>query len=374
MSKARAQARRRQKQGQRTVPILWIWGIVIVLPLLLIVGVYYLFLNREGTAATATGSLPSATLAEEIETAVATLEATAAANFLAEPPDQQALPSGPADYCRRHPRFARQLGFNERSILTTSAPSVKGLVLIQPAEGNEPEQVYQDPTWDDAGYLGHMTFDPVGNVYVFPAPRVSLIDNPPEQQNTLFRVDTDSAVLTPFITLTAESPISAANPYGLMGTTYDCDTNSLYAATVAGSTSDVENGKVVRIDLETESVVAELQGIDPFGLTILNEAESTMADSTAALIEKRLYFGAARSGEVYSIVLNAVGDFVGQPELELALPDPSLKPWRIVWDTNGDMVVRAMPFDYNLIATSERIEVPFRFRQDAAGLWQSVAE
>ncbi|MEZ4675069.1 MAG: hypothetical protein R2932_12580 [Caldilineaceae bacterium] len=212
-----------------------------------------------------------------------------------------------------------------------------------------------------------MTFDPVGNVYVFPAPRVSLIDNPPEQQNTLFRVDTDSAVLTPFITLTAESPISAANPYGLMGTTYDCDTNSLYAATVAGSTSDVENGKVVRIDLETESVVAELQGIDPFGLTILNEAESTMADSTAALIEKRLYFGAARSGEVYSIVLNAVGDFVGQPELELALPDPSLKPWRIVWDTNGDMVVRAMPFDYNLIATSERIEVPFRFRQDAAG-------
>ncbi|MEZ4675070.1 MAG: hypothetical protein R2932_12585 [Caldilineaceae bacterium] len=144
MSKARAQARRRQKQGQRTVPILWIWGIVIVLPLLLIVGVYYLFLNREGTAATATGSLPSATLAEEIETAVATLEATAAANFLAEPPDQQALPSGPADYCRRHPRFARQLGFNERSILTTSAPSVKGLVLIQPAEGNEPEQVYQD--------------------------------------------------------------------------------------------------------------------------------------------------------------------------------------------------------------------------------------
>ncbi len=378
MSKARAKARRQQKQGTKSrgnQQPLWLWLTAIGLPLL-IVGAFVYLLTGTPTNAPVDSETLSAATTDALSAnsdLTGTNNSTAMSNLASSSAPRPTLPVGPADYCRRHPRFARQLGFNERAILTTSSPSVKGLAMIQPAEASSPEQVYQDPTWDDAGYLGHMTFDPIGNVYVFPAPRVSLVDNPPEQQNTLYRVDTDSAQMTSFMTLTTDSPLSAANPFGIMGTTYDCDTNSLYVSTVAGSTATDEAGKIVRIDLATATVVAELQGIDPFGLSVLNLLMEAQ-DSAEKVVGKRLYFGAARSAEVYSILLDDQGGFVGQPTMELALPDSSLKPWRIVWDTNGDLIVRAMPFDFNLMATSERIEIPFRFRRDEAGLWQFMAE
>ncbi len=378
MSKARAKARRQQKQGARSHNggrTLWVWLAAIGLPLL-IVGAFFYRLNRPPVSAVVETAIvatvpPEPAAVGSAVPAAGNSDATESAALSA--PTRPTLPLGPADYCRRHPRFARQMGFNERAILTTSSPTIKGLAMIQPAEADNPEQVYQDPTWDDAGYLGHMTFDPTGNVYLFPSPRVSLIDNPPQQQNTLYRVDSDSAQMTSLITLTADSPPTAANPYGIMGTTYDCDTNSLYVSTVAGSTATEEVGKIVRIDLTSEAVVAELQGIDPFGLSVLNLLTEEQG-ATEKAVGKRLYFGAARNAEVYSILLDDQGGFVGQPALELALPNTSLKPWRIVWDTNGDLIVRAMPFDFNLIATSERIEIPFRFRRDEAGLWQYVAE
>lgn len=389
MSK-RAQERRQQKRNRKpqrpgtgTVP--WLWILIVVIGLVAIGGVGYLLTTMPARTA-ANGQIPP-TLSPELATAVGeTADPTTTMNdatgenattLLGQNADVSVIPAGPADYCRRHPRFARTLGFNERSILTTSAPTIKGLVMIQPAEGNEPERIYQDPTWDDAGYLGHMTFDAVGNVFLFPAPRVSLVDNPPAQQNTLYRADTDSAVMSSWLTLTVDAPLTPENPFGLMGTTYDCDTTSLYAATVAGSSAGAEIGKIVRIDVESAAVLAELQGIDPFGLTIYNELSagesSTVADGVSATT-KRLYFGAARAPEVYSVPLDENGDFAGQPQLELALPDPSLKAWRIVWDLNGDLIVRAMPFDFNLIATSERIEIPFRFRRDENRLWQYIAE
>lgn len=380
MSKARVKARRQQKQSVRNGDAsssqpTWIWLAVSGL-LLLIVGSFFYLLTKPSAISsideeTHSGATVAVTPTGGDLAAATTSEATQ--NVATSAPTRPALPLGPADYCRRHPRFARQLGFNERAVLTTSSPTIKGLAMIQPAEAGNPEQVYQDPSWDDAGYLGHMTFDPTGNVYLFPSPRVSLIDNPPEEQNTLYRVDSDSGQMSPFLNLTANSPLSAANPFGIMGTTYDCDTSSLYVSTVAGSTATAEAGKIVRIDLASEAVVAELQGIDPFGLSVLNLAIEDPG-RTESVVGKRLYFGAARSAEVYSILLGDQGDFIGQPTLELALPNAALKPWRIVWDTNGDLIVRAMPFDFNLIATSERIEIPFRFRRDEAGLWQSVEE
>lgn len=359
MSKAKASKAARAKQTKPVksaanvvVPTAqrqrWLGAVVLVLVLVLAVAIFYALRGRTTAADSAPMASPVAARATS---------APAVASPTAAPP------LGPADYCRKHPRFARALGFDERAYLTTSSSELKGLALIQPNPDNTVARVYQDPSWTTAGWLGHMTFDEQGNVYLFPTPRVSLVDNPPAAQNTLYRIDSDEAQMTPLITITMDFAPSTANPFGLLGTTYDCDTHSLYAATVAGSTASAEIGKIVRIDLATLAVVAELQGIDPFGLTVYNEPTG-----------KRLYFGAARSAEIYSIGLTPTGDFVGQPELELALPDRTLKPWRIGWENAGDLVVRATPFDFNLIATSEHIEVPFRFRRDAQGLWQLLAE
>ncbi len=374
MSRARAKARRQQKRsGKRhtAATTWWSRGLAIGVLLLIIGALGYALAASLFPADPEEVAQPLPPRVEADSAATEAADATAVAEQVAatSPPSPAKLALGPADRCRRHPRFARQLGFNQRSFLSTSAPSIKGLVLIQPATGSDAERLYQDPSWDDAGYLGHMTFDPAGNLYLFPSPRESLVDNPPEEQNTLYRVDTESAVMTTWLSLTTDVAVSSTNPYGIMGTTYDCDTHSLYVSTVAGSTASQETGRIVRVDVATAAVVAELQGIDPFGVAVYNEAGQVNGTVT-----KRLYFGAARAAEVYSILLDNAGDFAGQPQLELLLPDPSLKPWRIVWASNGDLIVRAMPFDYNLIATSERIEVPFRFQRDAAGLWQLVEE
>jgi len=325
----------------------WVGALVMVSVLVIVAVVLYALNGRT----TATEAVPTPSPAALAANATVTLRPTAAP------------PLGPADYCRKHPRFARALGFDERAYLLTSSPELKGVALMQPKPDNTPARVYQDPSWSSAGWLGHMTFDEQGNVYLFPAPRVSLVDNPPERQNILYRIGSDHPLMTALITITTDFAPSDANPFGLLGTTYDCDTHSLYAATVAGSTATEEVGKIVRIELATVSVVAELQGIDPFGLTIYNEPNG-----------KRLYFGAARTAEIYSIALTPGGDFVGQPQLELALPDRTLKPWRLGWENSGDLVVRATPFDFNLIATSQHIEVAYRFRRDAQGLWQLLDE
>ena len=324
----------RERRSNRLV---WLSGLCLLV--VLAVGAYYALNN--GLAAPIPTPLPA--------TPTVVLTATAVP-----------LAVGPANACRRHPRFAPQLGFSVQAVLATNFTDIKGMGLLEPATETAEARFYQDPTWDDAGWLGHLTFDPQGNVYVFPAPRVSLVDNPPERQNTIYRVDTDSGMMTTFITLTAAAPPSPENPFGLMGMTYDCDTDSLYASTVSGSTRAQEVGKLVHINRTTREIVGEYTGIDPYGIAIYNHPTG-----------KRLYFGLARASEVYSLALDATGAFVGDPQLELTLPDPTFKAWRIAFDADGAMQVRGLEFDYNLIATSDNKEVAYTFRYDSAtSTWQ----
>ena len=318
----------------------WGWIVGLLVLIIAVVGLVYALRNRtiaDSPAAVATASAPT-------------------------PPPAPAFAVGPADACRRHPRFAPSLGFSINAGLSTSSPDLKGMVLIEPATVTQTARFYQHPTWTMAGYLGHMVFDPAGNVYTFPAPRVSLIDNPPEQQNKIYHVNTDSGVMTTFITLTAAAPPSPENPFGVLGLAYDCDTTSLYATSVAGSTRAAETGKLARIDLSSARVITEATGIDAIGVTVYNTPTG-----------KRLYFGRARSADVDSIALDGEGNFVGEAQYELSLPDPSYKAWRINFTPEGVMQIRGLQFDFNLIATGERDEVQYKFGLDAAtGGWQLI--
>lgn len=330
-------AARERPTNKRSPLLFWLSGLC----LLVVLGVGAFYAWNNGLAAP-TPTPPAATA-----TAVPT-------------PTALSLTVGPANACRRHPRFAPQMGFSPQAVLATNFTDIKGMGLLEPATETAEARFFQDPTWDDAGWLGHLTFDPQGNVYVFPAPRVSLVDNPPERQNTIYRVDTNSAKMTTFITLTAAAPPSPENPFGLMGMTYDCDTDSLYASTVSGSTRAQEVGKLVHIKRTTGEIVGEYTGIDPYGIAIYNHPTG-----------KRLYFGLARASEVNSIALDATGAFVGDPQPEFALPDPTFKAWRIAFDADGALQVRGLEFDYNLIATSDNKEVSYTYRYDATtSTWQ----
>lgn len=273
-------------------------------------------------------------------------------------------PPGIVDYCKKSPKFRDTEGFSTRSVLSTIERGVKGASMVEIDANGQTVRSYQHPSWDDAGYLGHVVLDRAGNVYTFPAPYVSLIDNPPELQNLIYHIDSTTAEMTRFYTLTAVAPPTEGNPFGVMGLAYDCDTESLYASSVAGSTREQTLGQIVRLDLATKDVRFRYEGVDAFGLGLYIGPTG-----------KRLYYGLARAPEIYSIGVDAVGDLLDDIKLEITLPDATLKARRLIFTTDGTLQVRSRPFDFNLIVTSDRPETLYNYRLDpTTQTWQIVQQ
>jgi hypothetical protein len=245
-------------------------------------------------------------------------------------------------------------------MLSTAERTVKGLILIEPGQDGQSSRTYQHPSWTLGGYLGPNTFDAKGNLYVAPSPRVSLSENPPEKQNTIYKVDGETGVMTTFITLPAALPVTLRNPYGVMGLTYDCETQSLYASSVAGSTRNDMVGRVYKIDVNTGQVTSQLDNIDGIGVGVFNTAQG-----------KRLYIGSARTQDVLSVVLTPQGDFAGAPRVEFSLanlgPDGNDKARKISFDKASNMLVNGTKFNYNLAPPpAQQRPMTYRFRFDPA--------
>jgi hypothetical protein len=271
-----------------------------------------------------------------------------------------------ADLCRRGPRFTAAMGFSQQASIGTAIQGVKGLAIVDPAGDNGQGSLYQHPTWDDAGYLGAWTYDRRGNVYVAPAPLVSLIENPPEQQNKIYKVDSDSQVMAEWADLPAALPPSGANPYGVVGLAYDCDTELLYAASLAGSTAGQEVGRIFSVDLATGQVLNTLEGIDAMGVGVFNGAQG-----------HRLYYGLTRRPEVWSIALDEQGRFVGEPRFELSLADLPTEGRQTVrrmrFGSGADATFYLVNFNYTLQVAGERQETILKFAYDPfSDTWSAV--
>ncbi|KAB8139734.1 hypothetical protein F8S13_26905 [Chloroflexia bacterium SDU3-3] len=244
--------------------------------------------------------------------------------------------------CARWPAFASKLGFQQgTALISTRDTATVGLLLTDPTAPDL--QDYQEPggSWAQAGNLGPYALDDTGAIFVAPVPRTSLSLNPPDKQTILYRVDPATGVMAPWATVPAALPPSLENPYGLMGLAVDCATHSLYASSLAGSTQAQEVGRVVRIDLTTGQITAQLDGVDAIGLGVFVTPRGP-----------RLYLGRARSGAVQSVLLDQAGNFAGPLRDDLALDDAVddayMRVRRITWRADGSAVLTAMPFTYSL--------------------------
>ena len=268
-------------------------------------------------------------------------------------------PIGGVDGCRFGPRFQTGLGLSNQAALATSLTNVKGLAIFDLAGNNGQGRLYQHETWDDAGFLGPFITDRRGDIYTAPVPLVSLVDNPPELQNRIYRADSDSQVMAKFLELPSAQPPSGASPFGVVGLAYDCETESLYATSLAGSTAGQEVGRVFHIDLKTKQVLAQLEGVDAMGVGVFNGING-----------KRLYFGTARTPAVRSIALDAQGNFVGEPRDEFSFARQALGGRRTVrrirFLPNSEMTLNAMDFNFSLQVASKRQEDVLTYRYDPA--------
>lgn len=274
---------------------------------------------------------------------------------------QNKAPALPPDYrpgvvtdCLAGPAFLPELELDS-PFIDTSQRVAMGLIIGEPYENG---RYYQHETWDDAGNLGPFTYDNKGNIYLSPVPLASLETNPTAEQNQVYVVDSQTAEMTQFLELPWPLPPSGANPFGVVGLTYDCDTNSLYVASVAGSTAQEEVGTIYQIDITTGEIVSQLNNSDAIGVGVYNGSS-----------DKRLYYGVARSPEVYSISLDATtGNFYGEPRFEFSLaaqPGGSFdNAHRIQFTQDGRMLIKGREFSYSLQVASEPQRNLYAFQHD----------
>ena len=245
--------------------------------------------------------------------------------------------------CRRLPKFFDDIGLASNPLVGTSFRTYVGFVVY---DRNGSGQFIQHPTWREGGNLGAFINDSQGNFYVIPVPFVSVELNPPEKQTILYRIDALTGEMAPVLTLPAASPPSTTNPFGLMGLGLDCETNSLYVTSVAGSSAAQELGRIFRIDLATMQVADQLEGVDAIGVGVFKGVDG-----------KRLYYGAARAPLVFSVLLDEYGDFAGEPREEFSIASiPGVgnqRVRRINFLKAQEMSVRSVEFNFSLQASSE---------------------
>jgi hypothetical protein len=262
--------------------------------------------------------------------------------------------------CKSQGPFIKHFGFNPaRSALSTSENKKMGLVLIQFNEKgdttNGGKKMYQHPSWKTVGWLGPILIDPKGNCFVGPIPVINLLDNPPAKQNIIYKVDATSGEMKPFLELPVAKNISPTNPYGILGFAYLCESNTMYVSTVQGSTRDKEIGFIYAIDAETGKIIDQITNTDALGMGISYITE-----------KRKLYFGSARTPDIFSVSLTKEGKFIDQPSLEFSISDLGPrgddKARRIKFDKlTGNMQVYGIEFNYNLTAPTEKQENIYNF-------------
>lgn len=275
-------------------------------------------------------------------------------------------PIGSVNACRTFPTFVAALGFSRTAVISTEARPQKGPTLIEQDANGNITRTYQHPSWTTAGYMGPPVVDKFGNIFLIPAPWINVLDNPTAKQNIIYKIDTKTGVMAEYANLPAAAEPRAENPYGLLGLSYDCDTQSLYATSVAGSTRDQEVGRIFQLDATTGKVLDQVDNIDAFGVMGFNGAKG-----------KRIYFGMARTSDIRSILLDDQGHFVDESRQEFSLAGLGAhgdeKGQRLAVDLDKTLSVRSLEFDFNLIAPTELRRTLFKYTYNAnSDTWSLV--
>ena len=256
--------------------------------------------------------------------------------------------------CRQLPLWLGQRAASQGAALSTAEARLTGLAFIDPQAAP-----YQHASWSKAGNLGPIIFDRRGYVFVLPIPKINLLDNRPGEQNTLWRVDAVSEQLTRYLSLPSAHPVDVNNPYGLLGLSYDCETDLLYVSSVQGSSRHHERGAVHVISAqEPRSISSHALG-DFMGIALFRGRSG-----------KRIYLARARSSEVVSYPLDAKGKIFGDARSEFSLaalgPRGDDVARRMTASGADRLTVYGVEFAFNLVAPTEKKETRYEFQYDAS--------
>lgn len=255
------------------------------------------------------------------------------------------------DQCKGVPQYMMRMGFNpQQSFLSSSEKFIMGLVLLQTEQSGNPNsrvvKRIQKESWKNKGYLGAISTDEKGNSYVLPTANVNMLYNKPEFQNSIYKLDSETGELELFINLPTSILPGAKNPFGLLGSFYDCSSRNLIVSSVAGSDEKNEIGKVYAVDVIRKTYKILIEDKDIYGLAIQNIQG-----------KKYLFLSSARTGDLFSIELDQQLNPKGKLKRELSIqglgPRGDDRIRKIRFNSNGQMQLFTAMFYFNLTAPSE---------------------
>lgn len=263
--------------------------------------------------------------------------------------------------CKQMPQFVQRMGFPPgNSFFSTSDIRKMGLMLKQSEQSNNPNarivKEVQHPSWRKGGWLAPIVLDEQGNIYTAPAPFVNTLNNPSNNCNTIYKVDTQTGIMDEWIKLPGQDS-TIQNPFGIIGMVYLCETQTLYISSVAGSDRLNEKGFIYALDIKSKKIIDKISGTDAMGMGI-------------SYIEgkRKLYFGTGRSSDIFSVTLNAEGKFSSKPVVSFSIAGLGQrgddKVRRIYSNKDGSLSVAGFEFNYNLIAPQEKQETIYNFGYD----------
>lgn len=273
----------------------------------------------------------------------------------------RALEMGGVYECAAISPFIPKKGIQQPAAIDTTVSRLPGLV-IRELEGKK--RLYQGKSWQQTGHVGSTVRDSFGNIYVVSVPSIGLDTNPLAKRNTIYKVDGQTGEMNVWVNLPLPEESSQINPFGTLGMAIDCETQSLYVSSVAGSTPKEVLGTIYQLSLKSGEILEQYSSVDSIGLGVFNFPE-----------EKRLYYGDARSSSVYSISLTETGGFkrAQNPKYELSLlaikngDSTQARKIRFIVDDQQrhTMIVSDTEFSYRLQAETNR-----RYR-DYAFVWSA---
>ncbi len=273
--------------------------------------------------------------------------------------------------CRRPPTFFAGKGFGRGVSLSTSERDLIGIAAVEfDPNSKQRSRYWQHPSWSKFGQLSSFTLDRQGDVYVIPAPRVNLADNPPALQNRLYRIEASSGEMQLALEFPVAASASARNPYAGMALSYDCDTHSLWLTSVAGSEPKRQRGKVMRIQLDPiAKIVDQLDDFDGFGLAPFNSGATLQAGAHKPS-QQGLLIASARQGKIMLQALNSEGRLQGRPTELLSIaglgPVGNDRVRKIDIGSHGELLLHGTPFNFNLAQPSaQHAAVKYRFAWNA---------
>ena len=265
-----------------------------------------------------------------------------------------------AQSCKGTPLFMSKKGFDPtRSALSSQEKKIRGVALIEFEDARNPNgnrtKLYQNPSWLMTGYAGSITTSRYGDLYVLPKANVNMLYNQPKDQNTIYKIDSESGIMSSWLSLPMKKSPGESNANGLLSAYYDCDVDALMVSSIAGSTQKEEMGTIFCVDIRTKDFFVLLNNID------------VLAILTAKVgVEKKLFYGLARKSEIWSVNLDAHNKIVGAPQLEINLegigPRGDDKARKMRMDQNNLLIVYGVPFFYNLTAPVTRQETIYVYQ------------